>query len=362
MARDWTAYLTSTPTDAGRALVLQGVRLNEARRELNETQYLRILTRANIKPREAALLAGIGRRLYHLLEEHPNIRLPYRMRTLIVLADLPTQRLRLAAADGFIYPAMTEAETKALRPPSPNPLPSVIRPTDNWNFSSLRWPRIDGFDGYGYIPGDVYANCLWYYARDNDRVLDPMAGSGMMLHVWQQRQTWLEDYRLNLTIAGLDLTPRGPYEQNIRQQDLLEGLPDGQYDYIIVDPPYPGLVSGQYSDSSSDLANMEPQEWAQAMMCIARCFHDQQLPHSRCTVIVPNNRDLATGKRQLFPEIVRSIFKDVGYQLYDTTYTSRRTQQKQGQQMAILNNQARRVRVPMTEIAEVLTFIKAGAE
>ena len=362
MARNWTAYLTSTPTDAGRALVLQGARLNEARRELTETQYLRALSHANIKPREAAVLAGIGRRLYRFLEEHPNIRLPYRMRTLIVLADLPAQRLDDAVTEGLIYPAMTETETKALRPPSPYPVPPVIRPTDNWNFSNLRWPRIDGVDGHGYIPGDVYANCLWYYARDNDTVLDPMAGSGMILHVWQQRQAWLEDYRLNLTVAGSDLTPRGPYEQNIRQQDLLEGLPDGQYDYIIVDPPYPGLVARQYSDSSSDLANMKPNAWIEAMTYIAGCFYEQQLPDGRCTVIVPNNRDLSTGERQLFPDIVRGVFKDAGYQLYDTTYTSRRTQQKQGQQIAILNNQARRVRVPMTEIAEVLTFIKVSIE
>ena len=37
MARNWAVYLTSTPTDAGRALVLQGVRLDEARRQLRDT-------------------------------------------------------------------------------------------------------------------------------------------------------------------------------------------------------------------------------------------------------------------------------------------------------------------------------------
>ena len=85
--------------------------------------------------------------------------------------------------------------------------PQWVRPTDNWNFSNLRWPRIDGFDSYGYIPGDVYANCLWYYARDYDSVLDPMAGSGMVLHVWQERNTWLDDRLPNLTVSGSDLNP-----------------------------------------------------------------------------------------------------------------------------------------------------------
>ena len=362
MARDWTAYLTSSPTDAGRALVLQGVRLQEARRQLSETQYVRTLARANIKPREAATLANVGRRLNFLLEEHPDVRLPYRLRTLIGLADFSAETIRTAAKDGLIHPAMTEPEIKALRPASANSLPPVIRPTDNWNFGSLRWPRIDGFDGYGYIPGDVYANCLWYYARDEDSVLDPMAGSGMMLHVWKQRDTWLEDRLSHLTVSGSDLNPRGPYGKHIRKQDLLEDLPQQPYDYIIMDPPYPGLVNGQYSDSPNDLANMNAHDWSRAMQSIARGFYSQQPSNGRCTVIIPNNRNMVTGQRNLFPDVVRNIFRDVGYHLYDTTYASRRTQQKQGRRMAILNNQARRARVPMTEISEVLTFIKASAE
>lgn len=249
MTRDWASYLTSTPTDAGRALVLQGTRIDEARRLLSETQYVRTLARANIRPREAANLANIGRRLHFLLEEHPKIRLPHRLRTLAALADFSTQQIRDVAKGGLIHPAMTEPEIKALRPPSLNPLPPVIRPTDNWNFSKLRWPRIDEFEGFGYIPGDVYANCIWYYARDEDSVLDPMAGSGMMLHVWRERDTWLEDRLTNLTVTGSDLNPRGLYKEHIHQQDLLEGLPKGSYDYVIMDPPYPGLVNGQYSDS-----------------------------------------------------------------------------------------------------------------
>ena len=362
MPRDWAAYLTSTPTDAGRALVLQGLRLDEARRQLSETQYVRVLARASIRPREAANLANIGRRLRFLLEERPDIRLPYRLRTLIALADFSTESIRDAAKGNLIHPAMTEPEVKALRPPSLNPLSPVIRPTDNWNFSSLRWPRIDGFDAYGYIPGDVYANCLWYYARDDDSVLDPMAGSGMVLHVWQERNTWLEDRLPNLTVSGSDLNPRGPYDKQIRRHDLLEGLPEDSYDYIIMDPPYPGLANGQYSALPNDLANMNPRDWSQAMRSIAFDFYNQQPSNGRCTVIIPNNRNIVTGQRDLFPDVVRSIFRDVGYQLYDTTYASRRTQQKQGRRMAILNNQARRSRVPMTEISEVLTFIKVSPE
>jgi hypothetical protein len=38
----------------------------------------------------------------------------------------------------------------------------LIKPSDNWNFSPVFYERIDGETGYGYIPGEVYANCLFY--------------------------------------------------------------------------------------------------------------------------------------------------------------------------------------------------------
>ena len=292
MPRNWVNYLTSSPTDAGRALIVQGSRLDEARRELTETQYLRVLHSSNIAPREAAVLSNIGRRLDHVLKTYPSVRIPYRLRTLLSLADLSPQQVIAAASDGLIHAAMTEAEAKSLRPSSSNPIPPVIRPTDNWNFGTLRWPRIDGFEGHGYIPGDLYANCLWYYARENDAVLDPMAGSGMVLRIWDERDEWLDGTLPDVTVTGTDLSPRGPYEKEIRKHDLLDGPPPEPYDYIIMDPPYPGIADGQYGDSPNDLANMEPRAWQEAMRAIAigfykestneqplHCHHPQQSRH-----------------------------------------------------------------------------------
>ena len=69
------------------------------------------------------------------------------------------------------------------------------------------------------------------------------------------------------------------------------------------------------------------------------------------------SRDLNTGDRLLFPEIVRQIWYQNGYQLYDIAYASRRSQQKQNYRMAILNNRAKRDKVPLTDISEVLTFV-----
>ena len=357
MPRDWIRYLTNTRTDAGRALVEQGNRIDEARRTLAADVYQRLLSAAGITARDARLLATIGRRLRHLLDLKPRLRLPIRIRTLAALSELSTETLTRAADEGLVHVAMTEADVRSLRGPATASPASIIRPTDNWSFSTLRWPRIDGWDGHGYVPGDLYANCLWYYAHDGDTVVDPMAGSGMLLRVWEDRATWIDGKHWNLDIVLSDLFPRGPYNGQILLCDLLEEFPTERADYIIIDPPYCGLVDGQYSNLPNDLANMDAIRWTKAMESIAHRFRAIQSQGGRCTVIVPNNRIITTGERALFPEVVRRIFCQAGYELYDVTYASRRTQQKQGRQMGVLNNRARRDRVPLADISEVLTFI-----
>ena len=357
MPRDWQRYISNSNTDAGRAIVEQGSRIHEAHQTLPEDKYLEVLAKIGITPRDARILTSIGRRLHPIVESNASIRLPYRIRTLSYLSDLSTEAINDAVKTGHIHPAMSEAEVRVLRGPSSQQVPPVIRPTDNWNFSTLRWPRIDGWEGHGYIPGDLYANCIWYYAREGDTVVDPMAGSGMLLKVWEERADWAEDESRNIEIELSDLVPRGPYEDKIMFCDLLDRVPVNHADYIIIDPPYCGLVDRQYSDLPNDLANMDPKRWTQAIRIIAARLRGAQPEAGRCTIMVPNSRTLTTGERTLFPEIVRRLFQEVGYRLYDVVYSSRRTQQTQSRQMGILNNRARRKKVPMADISEVLTFI-----
>ena len=119
----------------------------------------------------------------------------------------------------------------------------------------------------------------------------------------------------DLDVRLFDLSPRGPFADRIAQCDVLDGLPVDRADYIIVDPPYCGVVNGQYSDLPNDLGNMEPGEWIGAIRTIAVRFAAVQAGGGRCTVVVPNHRVLRTGERLLFPEIVRRAFAQAGYVL-----------------------------------------------
>ena len=334
----------------------QGKRISEAQTELKPEDYQDVLATARLSPRDAKILSVIGRRLSSIAEDNPKLQLPIRIRTLSILSELASETLAMAVEESKIHPGMTESEAQAFRR-SPSPaLSSVIKPTDNWNFSKLRWPRIDGEDGRGYIPGDIYANCLWYYALDGDLIVDPMAGSGMLMRVWDERDAWVGDQQPKFNIVMSDLAPRGPYQSQVAWCDLLEGFPADSADYIIIDPPYCGLVNGQYSEIPTDLANMDLEEWTTAMEHIAHRLRSVQRKGGRCTVIVPNKRTINTREITLFPEIVRQLFYQAGYSLYDVAYASRRSQQRQSRKMAILNNMSKRAKMPLSEVSEILTF------
>ena len=153
-----------------------------------------------------------------------------------------------------------------------------------------------------------------------------------------------------------DLSPRGPYADRIMRHDLRAGFPIPHADYIVMDVPYLGMVEGQYSDKSTDLANMSETAWTEAMGDIARNCASAQRDGSLCTVISPNYLDTKTGRKVLAAHIIARLFERAGYDLYDKAYASRRVQQTQGQGMARLNNWAKRSRATLTDIAEAMTF------
>ena len=88
--------------------------------------------------------------------------------------------------------------------------------------------------------------------------VDPMASSGMIIKVWQERHQWLDNPEQQISITTADLVPRWPYEGQMQQCDLTQDLPIPKPDYAIIDPPYLGMSQGQYSSLPNDLGNMDP--------------------------------------------------------------------------------------------------------
>jgi ParB family chromosome partitioning protein len=238
---------------------------------------------------------------------------------------------------------------------------SIVKPSDNWNFSPIRYPRLDSYGtDWGYIPGDLYANCLWYYANPRDVVVAPMAGTGQIQRVYDDRKAWMREECHDFELKLFDLNPRGSYKEHIHANDLTKGLPVERADYIIMDIPYFGMAQQQYSDNPRDIANLTNYEdWSDAMQAIAKNCAAVQEPGGRCTIVTPNYRNVAHQEILMVTDDIRAIWTRAGYQLFDKAYASRRIQQAQNPAMARMNNLARANRTLLTDISEVLTFLKS---
>ena len=240
---------------------------------------------------------------------------------------------------------------KALRRPK---FDSLIKPSDNWNFSSVRYPRINSnSSGHGYIPGDIYANCFWYYVKPETLVVDPMACTGMAKVVYDDRSTWMGEHSFDFELRLFDLSPQSSC---VIQHNLLDGFPVDNPDYIVMDVPYYGMAKDQYSEHPDDLANMNLENWLKAMDKIAIHCAAVQKPGTLCTIISPNYRDIVTRQIILITDRIRQMWESCGYVLYDKAYSSRRIQRSQTPRMAMLNNTAKTNQVLLTDMTEVLTF------
>lgn len=276
-----------------------------------------------------------------------------------VLTDLRTEaaikKQAALSTTGIIRAIRTEQRKD--REPLFSP---IIKPSDNWNFSRVQYGRIDENLGQdrGYIPGEVYANCFWYYVKPGDLVIVPMAGSGQAWRVYESRQEWMGQHIYDFNLKMFDLTPRGKYKDLITQHDLTKFFPVENPAYIVMDIPYYGMVAQQYSNKPEDLANMDLKEWQIAMNTIAKNCAAVQQKGALCTVISPNYRDVIKEQIFMVTDMIRSMWEMAGYLLYDKAYSSRRIQQSQTPQMARMNNQAKAHQTMLTDITEILTFQK----
>lgn len=234
----------------------------------------------------------------------------------------------------------------------------IIKPSDNWNFSTVQYGRIDEKlgDDRGYIPGEIYANCFWYYVKPGNLVVAPMAGSGQVWRVYEARQEWMGHHIYDFKLKMFDLTPRGKYKHLISQHDLRESFPIANPDYIVIDIPYYGMVNQQYSDKPEDLANMALEDWQVAIAAIAKNCALAQKTGTLCTIISPNYRDVTNGLIVMVTDMIRYLWESAGYILHDKAYSSRRIQQNQTPKMARMNNQAKANQILLTDITEILTF------
>jgi hypothetical protein len=235
---------------------------------------------------------------------------------------------------------------------------SVLRPSDLWVFNPPRYGRIDDAESHGYLPGDVYCNIFWQWARQGELVAEVMAGSGMIQYVYERRSEWLPaGASLDLDLRLFDLAPRGPYK--IVHHDARQPL-SVQPGLIVMDVPYFGIVRGAYGLSADDIANAcDPEDWLTMLGKVAHASYTSQAPGGRCCVIVASAYlDTATGERFQAGMALLSIFANAGYSLVDRAHFGRAIQATGGRKMRFVNADAVRKRWLLSEMTDVWLFMK----
>jgi hypothetical protein len=239
------------------------------------------------------------------------------------------------------------------------PNPNIIKPSDSWNFGQLVYDKLPwNTDEDGYLPGEVYANIFFYWSRPGDVVVAPMAGSGQILRVYDDRARWMGEEPWDLDLRAFDLTPRGPYadESRIAQADALERI-DGPADLIVADIPYFGQCRGAYPAHPANMADMDLPAYQDALARLAANCRRAQLHGGRTVIVVSAAYvDKAAQRRLPIDLMIIDAFARAGYGVFDRAFASRRIQQTQSIDAARNNNLAREDRLMQSDMSVVLCF------
>lgn len=113
----------------------------------------------------------------------------------------------------------------------------LIKPTNWWGIGTPFYTKDPDFNGS--IPGEIYANALYYWAPQNGIAVDLMAGSGMLRRVYDDRVRWQKDREFELDVRLFDLYPHTPLASRyqIKKHDARNPLPF-KADWLFLDPPY----------------------------------------------------------------------------------------------------------------------------
>lgn len=225
----------------------------------------------------------------------------------------------------------------------------IIKPSDWWAFSHPKWRKEEDFSGS--IPGEVYANALYYFAPKVGVAVDPMAGSGMLKRVYDDRERWQKDSNFKLKIHLFDLHPRRRF---IKQHDARNPLPVNA-DWIFIDPSYYGQSSHLFTDR---LASAESySDYLAVMEEIITSLTESLNPNGRLCIFLPKWSGLKPeDPNHDIPSDVSSIATACGLSWLDTAYVSRGRQQEPGS--ATKNNMAKRDRRMRSDTCVLNVFEK----
>jgi len=227
----------------------------------------------------------------------------------------------------------------------------IIKPSDWWAFGHPKWRQEEDFPGS--IPGEIYANALYYFAPRTGVAVDAMAGSGMFNRVYDDRDRWQKDSAFDLEIHLFDLHPCRNF---IQKHDARKPLPI-KADWIFIDPPYFGQSNHLFD---GDLAVAKDYaEYLELLKEVIVALTDSLLPNGRLCIFLPKWSGLKLENPNYdIPADAYSLAINAGLHWIDAAFVSRARQQEPGS--AVKNNAAKRERRMRSDTCVLNVFQKLG--
>lgn len=171
-----------------------------------------------------------------------------------------------------------------------------------WTFAK----KTNSVNHFGNSEQAILDNLLYLYTQPFDIVVDPFAGGGATIDICRKRlrRYWVSDRK-----------PIVERENEIRRHDLVtDGAPPlnrnwSQVTLTYLDPPYWKQAEGQYSNDSTDLANMGLEQFNDALATIVRDIAKRQSKGVIALLIQPTQ--WKTPGRE-FADHVTDLVRNVG--------------------------------------------------
>jgi len=178
-----------------------------------------------------------------------------------------------------------------------------------WNFKQ-RDPRL-GNPYPGNIPGQIVMNILYYYTKEGDLVVDPMAGGGSTIDACLIMNRKCRAYDVKST------------REDIVEHDIKKGFPDRakkDCKLIFLDPPYGRIKRDFYSKDS--ISSETYSNWLEFMNDIVRNCHSVLDDNGYVVIIVEPFFDRKEENRFLdLPFDITGIFLNTGFNEYYRIHT-----------------------------------------
>jgi len=186
------------------------------------------------------------------------------------------------------------------------PLPKEYRKENEWmrTFDVWNFASIDGRYGIecpGRIPYQIVANVLHYFTNKGDKIVDPMAGGGVLIDVCKEMKREYKAY---------DIYSR---RNEIIKKDLKEGFDEEakNCDLIFMDPPYWKKKEEDYIEGS--ISRLDRKEYLDFFKELIPKCKTILRPKGYFAFLMSNYIDYQNSQNSIFTADYYRIFIDNGF-------------------------------------------------